>query len=466
VTRVNSIMETPIPGLLVIENFLHKDSRGWFKESWKLGDYDEANLCNFTPVQNNVSHNDKRGSTRGLHAEPWDKLVTVLSGRVFCAWVDLRAGDGYGKVFTYTFGPETSVFIPSGVANSYQTLEDQTTYSYLVNGFWDQTKAYRALNLSDSTLSIQWPISLSNAQISPKDSLNPDFANSLPIPLRRTIVLGASGSLGKEVSRMFDKSEARSKSQLDITNKTSISDADLSDFDLIVNCSAYTLVDHAETPEGAGVAWKVNVQGIKNIVEEIKGSNAILVHFSTDYVFDGEFGGAYDEESPTSPVNNYGRTKAAGEEAVRRHPNHYLIRTSWLIGEGKNFVTTIADYAMKSSEIKVVNDQVGRLTFTKDLVAGLLFLNSQKSPFGTYHLTNSGEPASRAEIAKRIYRYFGSDECLVLEVTSESNRGTSPTATRPKNSDLSGDKIENLGFKRRDQFEALTEYLQNKYPIL
>src|SRR3954452_16275554 len=116
-----TVEESPIPGLLIINLPLHGDNRGWFKENWQREKLIKLGLPDFGPVQNNVSFNATRGVTRGLHAEPWDKYVALATGRIFGAWVDLRAGDSFGTVYTHEIGPETAIFIPRGVANAYQT---------------------------------------------------------------------------------------------------------------------------------------------------------------------------------------------------------------------------------------------------------------------------------------------------------------------------------------------------------
>src|ERR1700710_1389717 len=125
-----------------------------------------AGLPDFLPVQNNVSFNGSRGTTRGIHAEPWDKFISVASGRIFGAWVDLREGESFGAVFTSELGPSEAIFVPHGVGNSYQTLEDQTAYSYLVNAHWSASAKYTFLNLADETAAIDWPISLADAELS------------------------------------------------------------------------------------------------------------------------------------------------------------------------------------------------------------------------------------------------------------------------------------------------------------
>ena len=115
--------ETPIPGMLIADLPVYGDSRGWFKENWQKEKMTSLGLPDFGPVQNNVSFNAQKGVTRGLHAEPWEKYVSVVSGRAFCAWVDLRKGDTFGTVVTAELSPERTAFVPRGVANGYQCIK-------------------------------------------------------------------------------------------------------------------------------------------------------------------------------------------------------------------------------------------------------------------------------------------------------------------------------------------------------
>ncbi|MBD5830607.1 dTDP-4-dehydrorhamnose 3,5-epimerase, partial [Janibacter melonis] len=155
-----SVETTAIPGLLVLRLPVHGDARGWFKESWQRAKMTALGLPDFGPVQHNVSYNDSAGATRGIHAEPWDKLVSVVTGRVFGAWVDLREGEGFGTTVTVEVDPGVAVFVPRGVGNSYQALEDGTAYSYLVNAHWQPGLTYPALALDDPDAAIAWPIPL------------------------------------------------------------------------------------------------------------------------------------------------------------------------------------------------------------------------------------------------------------------------------------------------------------------
>jgi dTDP-4-dehydrorhamnose 3,5-epimerase len=169
------VSEAEIPGMYVIELVMHNDSRGWFKESYQAEKLEKLGLPHFEIVQNNFSYNQERGVTRGLHAEPWEKYISLASGRVFGAWVDLRPGDSYGKVFTKILTPSIAIFLPRGVANAYQTIDENTVYTYLVNAHWSLDADYSSINLFDPELKIDWPIDQSQAIISDKDRLNPQL---------------------------------------------------------------------------------------------------------------------------------------------------------------------------------------------------------------------------------------------------------------------------------------------------
>ena len=169
-----SVETTDDPGLLVVRLPLHEDNRGWFKENWQRAKMTALGLPDFGPVQHSVAYNARRGVTRGVHTEPWDKFISIAHGRIFGAWVDMREGDSFGEVFTIEADPSVAVFVPRGVGNSYQVLEDGTTYSYLVNDHWRPGLAYPALNLADPTVAIPWPIPLAEAEISEKDLSHAD----------------------------------------------------------------------------------------------------------------------------------------------------------------------------------------------------------------------------------------------------------------------------------------------------
>lgn len=173
--------DTAIPGLILFDIPVHGDNRGWFKESWQREKMVGLGLPDLGPVQNNISFNRNPGTTRGIHAEPWDKFISVATGRVFGAWVDLRAGDGFGALVTAEIDPATAIFVPRGVGNAFQTLEPDTAYTYLVNDHWTPDAHYTFLNLADETTSVPWPIPLETADVSEKDRRHPQLADVTPI---------------------------------------------------------------------------------------------------------------------------------------------------------------------------------------------------------------------------------------------------------------------------------------------
>jgi dTDP-4-dehydrorhamnose reductase/dTDP-4-dehydrorhamnose 3,5-epimerase len=456
-----SVTETPIPGVLLFELPVHGDNRGWFKENWQRERMLAAGLPDFRPIQNNVSYNDKAGTTRGIHAEPWDKFVSVASGRIFGAWVDLREGPTFGAVFTAELDAGRAIYIPRGVANSYQTLEDDTSYVYLVNDHWSADATYTFLNLADETVNIPWPIPLDQAELSDKDKAHPRLEDVVPMPPRRTLVLGAGGQLGQALRAAFagDASvEFADRDEFDLTNPSSFESRNWRGYSAIINAAAYTAVDEAETEEGRRSAWSLNVTAVAELSKIAVRYGLVLVHVSSDYVFDGSLKSHGEDEAP-SPLGVYGQTKAAADAAVSVVPSHYIVRTSWVIGEGSNFVRTMAALAAKGVSPTVVDDQVGRLTFAEDLAAGIRHLLQVKAPFGVYNLTNDGEPQSWADVAADVYELAGAPRGSVSGVSTEEYFRGKAAAPRPLNSVLQLDKIKATGFAPAEASQRLGEYL-------
>jgi len=179
-------------------------------------------------------------------------------------------------------------------------------------------------------------------------------------------IVGANGQLGTALRQLYPGSKSADIDQLDITDAQSVASFDWSGIKVLINAAAYTNVDGAETPEGRVAAWKVNATAVGNLVRSAIANDLTIVHVSSDYVFDGTKSPHLETED-FSPQGVYAQTKAAGDIVVSLAPKHYLIRTSWVIGEGKNFVLTMKSLAEKGVKPSVVNDQIGRLTFTSDL---------------------------------------------------------------------------------------------------
>lgn len=459
-----SLTATTIPGLLIAELPVHGDSRGWFKENWQREKMTAAGLPDFGPVQNNISFNDAVGTTRGIHAEPWDKWVSVATGRIFGAWVDLREGPTFGAVFTAEIDPSRAIFVPRGVGNSYQTLEPDTAYAYLVNDHWSPSAEYSFLNLADETVAIDWPIPLADVEISAKDLAHPRLADVAPIPPKKTLVIGANGQLGLALRDSFGDAphvEFADRASLDLGDTAFVSSRRWRDYGTIINAAAYTAVDTAETADGRAAAWASNVTGVAALARIATENGITLVHVSSDYVFDGTRQGAYAEDEPIAPLGVYGQTKAAGDAIVGTVPSHYIVRTSWVIGEGKNFVRTMASLADRGIAPSVVDDQIGRLTFTDEIAGAIRHLLDSDAAPGVYNVTSTGTAQSWAQIARAVFRLTGHDENAVTGVSTEEYFGsaTDPVAPRPGNSELDLTKIIATGYTPRAMDEALAAYL-------
>ena len=457
-----AVRTTAIPGLLVVDLPVHGDARGWFKESWQRQKMTALGLPDFGPVQNNVSYNAARGTTRGLHAEPWDKLVSLAHGRILGAWVDLREGPTFGAAVTVEMGPEQAVFVPRGVANGYQALADDTVYSYLVNDHWspEARASYTYLNLADETAAIDWPIPLDQATVSQADAAHPRLADVRPFPRRRTVIIGAGGQLGLALRGILPDAVALAQGDLDLTDADAVAAYPWSGVDTVINAAAYTAVDAAESPEGRVRAWQVNVAATARLVEVARSHRLRLVHVSTDYVFDGRRA-QHPEDEPVSPLGVYGQTKAAADALVATLPRHLVVRTSWVIGEGRNFVATMRSLAASGASPAVVDDQVGRLTFASDLARGIVHLLGSDAASGTWNLTCSGPAVSWFDVARRVFELSGRDPDDVRPTSTAAWAAgqAGPVAPRPAHSTLALDKIAATGLVLPTSEDALRAHL-------
>ena len=450
---------TPIDGLVVYDLPVHGDNRGWFKENWQREKMVATGLPDFGPVQNNVSFNTHAGVTRGLHAEPWDKFVSIGSGSVFGAWCDIREGSQtYGQVFTVELDPSKAIYVPRGVANGFQTLTDNAVYMYLVNDHWSPDGEYSFVNLADPSLNIQWPIPLDQAELSDKDKAHPYLEHATPIHPKKVLITGANGQLGQALQALYPGAECIDRDELDISDPSVLTARHWKDYGLILNAAAYTAVDLAETEEGRLDAWKANATAVANLATIAREAGVTLVHISSDYVFDGT-NNPHTEDEAFAPLGVYGQSKAAGDIAASLAPRHYILRTSWVIGRGNNFVRIMKGLADKGVKPSVVNDQIGRLTFTDDLAAAMKHLVDASAPYGTYNLSNDGDSVSWADVAKLVYEKSGKSADDVTPVSTEKYyEGKEGIAPRPLQSTMSLDKIKATGFTPRNWREALDEY--------
>ncbi len=283
----------------------------------------------------------------------------------------------------------------------------------------------------------------------------------------KTVILGSKGMLGYELDKVFSNYDPilLSKDDLDITDKDRVK-FKINELkpELIINAAAYTGVDGAE--ENEELATKTNGHAVGYIVEASSKINATLVHFSTDYVFDGSKKQGYTEYDKPNPINAYGRSKLAGENEILRFPpattagrqddklKYYIIRTSWLYGEhGKNFVDTMLSLSKKGELIKVVDDQFGSPTYTIDLALATRQIIEDKRPSGIYHRTNSGI-TSWYDFTKEIFNAFDVKTDVAPCASNEFPR----PAKRPKYSILKSTKLPEM----RPWQEALQDYKSNQ----
>lgn len=278
----------------------------------------------------------------------------------------------------------------------------------------------------------------------------------------KIFIVGANGQLGTALRAQYPEARSADISTLDITNRESVEQFDWSGIEIILNAAAFTNVDGAETAEGRIAAWNVNASAVANLVRVAQKYDITLVHISSDYVFDGTIE-PHLETEPLSPLSVYGASKAAGDIAVSLLDKHYIVRTTWVIGEGKNFVRTMLGLAEKGISPTVVADQIGRLTFTGELVRAIDYLLTNGASFGVYNVTNDGPLASWADITRKIFELAGHNELTVTDTTTaEYFAGKDGIAPRPLGSDMSLDKIHAIGFESQDWQKELSNYVKKE----
>ena len=274
----------------------------------------------------------------------------------------------------------------------------------------------------------------------------------------RWLVTGSAGMLGTDLVDLLrsrgDEVTAATRATADLHDPEAVR-ALVAGHDVVVNCAAWTAVDDAETHEAAALETNGVVPDIlARAVAETRGR---LVQISTDYVFDGTATSPYAEDARTAPQSAYGRTKAAGEEAVRAAlpDRHYVVRTAWLYGaHGGCFPRTIARVARERGAVSVVEDQVGQPTWTSDVADLVVRLVEADAPAGTYHATSSGQ-CSWFELARAVVASAGLDPAVVTPTTSDAFVRPAP---RPAYSVLGHGALERAGLTPigdwRERWEA------------
>lgn len=283
----------------------------------------------------------------------------------------------------------------------------------------------------------------------------------------KILITGANGMLAKSVKKRLETGNeliCTDVADLDITDEEAVLKfVTESKPDYIINCAAFTAVDKAET--AGEIVERINADGPENLAKAAKQNNSVLVHISTDYVFGGDLAieKDYKEEDSKAPVTVYGVTKLQGEEQIQANTEkYYIFRTAWLYGDGNNFVRTMLNLGETKDEISVVADQHGSPTYAEDLANIIGEALEKKIPYGVYHATNQGY-TTWYDFTKAIFEYTGTI-CQVNPVTTEEyiEMMKITQAKRPKNSQLSKDKLLAQGIKVPEWEEALKRYLKEE----
>ena len=275
------------------------------------------------------------------------------------------------------------------------------------------------------------------------------------------LITGAGGQLGLALQAKYPNARATDSKDLDITNSQALAAFDWGNVTTILNAAAYTDVEGAQTPEGEALAWDVNDKAVGNLAGIVSQKDLTLVHISTDYVFDGSKN-PHTEDEPFSPLGVYGQTKAAGDMAASKTPKHYIIRTSWVIGDGKNFVRTMLDLGQRGINPTVVSDQIGRPTFTAQLVNAIDHLLRNQQAFGIYNVSDSGEPVSWADLARAVFKEAGLANSVTDTTTASYYKDKPQAAPRPLNSIFDLSKIQATGLKLTDWRDDLAKYIKKE----
>lgn len=284
--------------------------------------------------------------------------------------------------------------------------------------------------------------------------------------MKKVLLIGADGMLGGELKERLEK-------KYDVT-ETTIQTLDICDRNavlekarevkpyFIINCAAYTNVDGCEV--NYDLANKVNGLAVANIAEAAKENGSTFIHISTDYVFDGKLDvdKIYSEDMTPAPVSAYGKTKLLGEKNVVKAEKYYILRTAWLYGlGGKNFVKTMLKLSETHDTLNVVADQHGSPTSTTTLCRIIEAIMEKEPEYGVYHSTNEGY-TTWYEFTKKIME-LSNRKTVVNPLTSEEYKKMNPASSdRPKNSQLSKDKLKAIGIVPDNWEDALAEYLKEE----
>ena len=470
----SNIIKTNLEDCYIIEENRFGDDRGYFTSVTNK----QLSGLDFKKFAQKSESMSAKGTIRGLHfqKDPYcqAKVVSCTKGAVLDVVVDMREDSPtYGKYTAIELTPENGrmLYVPRGYAHGFLALTDGATFNYMVDNEYAPRMEGGVL-WNDPAINIPWDeifekYGIEKPLLSDKDRdripLSESDVNFIRRP-KRYLVTGVNGQLGYDiVNELQERGEedilAVGRSDMDITNREQVMKiVKAYKPDVIFHCAAWTAVDKAE--ELKEDCYKANAEGTKNLADASLEVGAKIVYMSTDYVFDGtkDLSETYNEEDKPNPQNVYGVTKFEGEEAVRKNPNHFITRISWVFGiNGNNFIKTMLKLAEKYPELKVVNDQFGSPTYTVDL-AKLLVEMAETDKYGTYHVNNEGY-CSWAEFADYIMKSNGKETKINPVTTEEYYEGKdmSKIAYRPRNSKLDKTKLEEAGFKRLPSWQDATD---------
>jgi dTDP-4-dehydrorhamnose reductase len=283
--------------------------------------------------------------------------------------------------------------------------------------------------------------------------------------MKKVLLIGQDGMLGSELFQRLERKYeivGTTLETLDICDKTAVIEKTRQEKpNFIINCAAYTNVDGCET--NIELCTKVNGHAVENIAEAANEVDAILIHISTDYVFDGnlDVNKAYTEDMEPNPVSQYGKSKLLGEQNAAKASKYYILRTAWLYGQGKNFARTMIKLSKEKEFLNVVNDQHGSPTSTTTLCEIIEKIMEKEAEYGVYHSTNEGF-TTWYDFAVDIFKICGIST-PVRPVSSDEY----PTPTkRPFNSQLSKEKLKNIGIYPINYIDALKIYLEKEGEII
>lgn len=464
-------IRTKLKDCFVLQSKRFGDSRGYYESVTK----EELKELDFLDVQQISYSKSNKGTVRGLHfqKDPYcqAKLVRCNRGAVLDVVVDLRIDSpSYGKWIAEELTSENGrmLFVPRGFAHGFVALKDDTLFEYYVDNKY-APRLEDGILWNDKDINIDWEnifkkYDIETPILSDKDKYRntlSECTTKFRRETKRYLITGFKGQLGYDIVReLNERGEydvlALDIDDMDITNREQVMKiVKKYNPDIIYHCAAWTAVDKAEDLKEK--VFDINVNGTKNIVDASIEINSKIVYMSTDYVFDGTKDGIYIEDDIVNPKSVYGVSKYLGEEEVRRNPNHFITRISWVFGiNGNNFIKTMIKLAENHSELNVVNDQIGSPTYTVDL-ARLLVEMGETKKFGTYHVNNEGY-CSWAEFAKYIMESNNLD-CKINPVTTEDYLEMTGTkqAYRPRNSKLSKEKLISEGFEMLPTWQDATD---------